>query len=90
MGSKGFLVRAARADGEGRQTTRDRTQGPKLDAGRRVMKGRQAKELTLPSTKLMRSGTYRGDVLLQNVEEEIPESAGSSQTAQPDGVVKKL
>ena len=25
LGSKGFLVRAARADGEGRQTTRDRT-----------------------------------------------------------------
>jgi hypothetical protein len=90
LGSKEFLVRAARADGKGKQATRDRMQGPKLDAGRRVMKDRQAKELTLPSTKSMRSGTYRGDVLLQNVEEEIPESAGSSQTAQPDGVVKKL
>lgn len=60
--------------------------GPILDESRRIVKDRQAKESILPSTKTLRSGTYR-NTLIEGVEEqEIPESQRTETTVRGDNV----
>jgi hypothetical protein len=84
-----FGVRAARATSHGKAAAPAR-QGPVLDSTRRVMKERQNKESVLPSTKSMRTGTYRRNPLVQGVDEgDIPESQHSQSTVREEPMMSE-